>query len=373
MSPQICDSEEEIEGELVVQPRKSDRRSIIRPKIRFDPSNVAFVELQKCEDFYYHVLARKEQKKLFDDLEKEYSYSLAMKRVFERIKSWKETSGESPAESHEVAVRQALGIHREPRSIEDTRDDIRENEPLVIEHIHKISDAYIQTHFGEQITVYRGLTHKPESVAAKVIDNIDHDEYELETAVLDNYSISRRLAVEYYPLIVIQELSPDDIAVATDFLLWPKMTEDRDTDGEVQVRGDRVNRVSAEGLKIVGYDGQEKTLVKLFDQLDSIDHNGFMNKDDIDGLVPVLDEFEHDLVAGLVKKMYKQNHSIYTDSGQSVLETWCRLLTARKNRGELPGLFKEYDLEFLHIAVEEITDRNINNYHPKGGRKGVEP
>lgn len=372
MSPWIHESEEDFDGELAIRPRNSGPAHVLSLGLKFDPSAVAFVELQHCRGLYYHGLSRDEQEALFDDLEREHRYSPATKRVFERIRGWKESSGDPPAQSHEIAVKRALGIQRTPRNVGTEVDDIRGAERTVIQHLHDVSDAYIQSHFGEQITVYRGLSYRPAHVAVQVLDNLDQETYELETTVLDNYTISRRAAADYEPLVVVQELSPDDIAIATDFFFWHKAVEDRNTDGEVQVRGDRVTDVAATDLLIVGTDGQQTPLVDMFRRLASVDGDRLRNDENVDGLLPVLDEFEHDVVAGLIVKMDQENRRVYTDPGRTVLETWCRLLAARANRGDLTELLQGYELEALHYAVESVIDDEVPVYHHEGGRKGVE-
>lgn len=372
MSPRIHELEEDVDGKVAIRPRNSGPAHVLSLDLEFDPSAVGFVELQHCRGLYYHGLSSDEQEALFDDLERKYRYSPAMKRVFERIRGWKENSGEPPAESHEIAVKRALGIQRTPRSVEAEVDKIRETERTVIQHLHDVSDAYVQSHFGGQITVYRGLSYRPEHVTAQVLDNLDQESYELKTAVLDNYTVSRRAAAEYKPLVVVQKLSPDDIAIATDFLFWHKAAENRNTDGEVQVRGDRVTDVAATDLLIVGTDSQDVPLVDVFRRLASVDADRLRNDESVDGLLPVLNEFEHDVVAGLIVKMDQENQHVYTDPGRTALKTWCRLLAARSNRGDLQKLVENHGLEALHYAVESVIDDEVHAYYSEGGRRGVE-
>lgn len=186
----------------------------------------------------YPVISRSAQERLIDTLHESFP-ERCVNRNLGRIWDWKRSSYGNYARSHSLAMKAVHDVDCAVRNgtllgLTSTADDEK-----LIERLYDVTQTFLAREYGDELRVYRGLTHSTGEFVKDVLENPRESELELHLSCVSNFSTSQIVAREYGLAVYTTTIDRQDILLAPDFVL--KFTEDDQVkfkDAEVQVRGD---------------------------------------------------------------------------------------------------------------------------------------
>ena len=260
------------------------------------------IELQFNPHHTYEILHRSERERFREALKSNFSEA-AVTDFVDLSYDWKEGSYSDAGQTLERIFDQALDIDCNERNGSLNGREPRENEVDIAKHYYLLSSEYLQDHFGEEISIYRGIGHEVAQIAVELLDNYGQEEHELILSKLDNFSTDRLTAEEYGLLIIACEAEISSVALAADYVIPYKresiMTK---SEAELRIRGDHVRTVESDRITPPDIDSSLEGLLE--EPLD-------------------LSINEHDVVARVIEKIYESdNYSLNTTEGKQIVTNW---------------------------------------------------
>lgn len=272
---------------------------------------VNVVELSETESFelepsdeFAAVLAARQRELLLETLSEEVDSGVESFREISH--SWKDGSYCDDGQTLEHIYKEAFDVEAPLRNGKLDGRSPCDGEPTVAEALKKVSEAYLNTHYGTRLRLYRGIrTHDGlcEVVSELLQDGVSSAA--LDLTVLSNFTTEKAIADHYGKLVVKTEVDLDQVAFAADPILPVENGDSLDDhDAEIRVFGDPKVRVRSDELLLPEF---TRSLI------DAVESPASNSSD------------HHDIVAGVVEKLAEESVQLGPDASESILD-WHRAL-----------------------------------------------
>lgn len=321
--------------------------------------DIAYIRSDAVTNLYYHALPKNTLESPLDRWTEKFGYGDAAENVIRRLITWKQDgSGSDDAILHEKLIKDAFPVSRPVRK-EDRLSQIGahhlEDEDTFLKHLHELSLAYLKHHNPERFSVYRGCTYFLPQIAKNLFERPNRTQFQLETSVVVNFTISRDIAEQYHPLNLELDVQAGDVAIAVDHIVWdywapevhepPSDGDYRYRDGELQLFGDRAASVP---IKSVHFAGASKPLAELITKIpdsEGLDHG--------EGSLDSFTMRDHSAIAICIRNLAKENMNIEDKGGRYRLRNWFRIVSERYAEPEFE--VETWD-STVEIKLEQLAD-----------------
>lgn len=318
-----------------------------------DLCDIVYIQSDAVSDLYYHALPKEALQSPWEDWNDEFNYSKPAKEVIERLITWKQDgSGSDAAVLHEELIKDTFPIENPIRKKHrlDEIDSVHhlEKEDLFLRHLNEMSEAYLNHHYSDRFSIYRGCTFFLPEIAKKLFERPNRTRFQIETSVVVNFSISRTIAEQYHPVNLELDIQPGDVAIAVDHILWdywlkdkhepPSTGEYRYRDGEIQLFGDQAASVTTKSIQFVG---ASKPLAELISQIPEGEQ-----LDDIEA--SSLEDFterDHSAIAVCIREMAKNGTIVDGKKAKQRLRNWHVILSQKQPE-------KQFEIETWDNTIE---------------------
>lgn len=198
----------------------------------------------------YLGLVESEIEKLIDVAYDEYN-NRAVNLVFGSAWDWKRTSYSNYAKTHELIFKEALGITTNPRNGSLLAVKPTSEESRLANQLHHLSVDFFDHHFGDYISVYRGINRAAVESFVELLDNPEKECIKIDRInSLTNFSLSEIVARDYGLFYVECDISVDSIGFGSDFILKQiNKGETINAEGEIQVIGDDISEFKSDEIR----------------------------------------------------------------------------------------------------------------------------
>lgn len=230
-------------------------------------------------DSDYIRLVEDQPSRLRDSLAEKHGEE-AVDRVYGRLNTIKEDltldDSEAARQTNEQLATDALDLDGGPRNGGDLADDVTDDEIAVYQDLTEVSQEFVERHYGDEFTAYRGLAHTENTadLLAQAIDNPDADSLDYDLPSVSNHTDTLEEAANHSDIVVERDAEPDDVALATDHLIRSGLTE-----GELHLAGGS-RSASPESVRYVSDDGADGAETQpLIETVGALDDPETMTRD----------------------------------------------------------------------------------------------